>query len=270
MSSRRVCPARESITIDAANVCSRLYPSDVGYFENGGNGIASNNNILQATITTYSKKYLREVPAFAIEAGTSDGLSTEGNFTFYGRYNGFDASDNRECGSNVWSIPFRKENKFKTEAIVWRDSGVSQGPFDCGEDPDWYPLDTDFLLFFDQQEEPRELDGFPFPAETQRVSVGKSPLNSGSFQSGWAYFNLQTSSAEVETTGHGYVIARQRYRSNQGDAWGRVLNRSICGSQVPSSMRAAAQRARKKSTQGTGQSKKIRATPATPRSRKPE
>jgi len=271
MARRSGAVARGYITIDAANACSRLYPGDSGYFENGGTGVASNNNFLQATITTYSSKFLREVPAFAIEAGTSDGLSTDGNFTFYGRYNGFDASDNRECGAGNWSVPYRKENKFKTEVIVWRDSGVSQAPFDCGEDPDWYPLDTTQIVIFDQQEEFRELDGFPFPAETQRVSVGKKPLNSGSFRSGWAFFNLNASSAEVERFGHGYVMARQRYKSRQGDAWGHQLASTICGEQVPSGMRAAAQRARKKNAQGSGRkSKKIRATPAIPRTRKPE
>ncbi|MCH7667567.1 MAG: hypothetical protein IH936_16780 [Acidobacteria bacterium] len=135
----------------------------------------------------------------------------------------------------------------------------------------WYPLDTDLLLTFDQQEDFRELDGFPFPAETQRVSIGKRPFNSGSFRSGWAYFNLETSSGEVERAGHGYVMARQRYKSRQGDAWGNLLSSTICGEQVPANMRTRAQRARKNSTQSSGRkSKRIRATPAIPRSRRPE
>lgn len=50
--------ARGYITIDAANVCSRLYPGDSGYFENGGTGVVSNNNVLQATITPHIRTYL--------------------------------------------------------------------------------------------------------------------------------------------------------------------------------------------------------------------
>ncbi|MFQ5525153.1 MAG: hypothetical protein ACE5GX_02720 [Thermoanaerobaculia bacterium] len=280
-SSGRV--ARGYITIDAADECSRLYPFDDGYFESGGMGVATNDNILTATITTYSNKFMREVPAFHIEAGLSNGLSTEGNYTFYGRYVGYDASDNRECGATLWEIPYRKENRFKTQAIVWRDSGSITEPHSCGSNPDWYPLGTSQLVIWDQQENSRELGGLPFPAETQLVSVGKRPLNSGSFDSGWAWFDLRTtvpSMSEDEIFGHGYVMARQRYRAREGDAPASQFTRNpdnpistVCGGPVSEAVRFWAQQARK--TKNAGKSsrpkkKRARVDPDLPRPRRPE
>ncbi|MCP4204986.1 MAG: hypothetical protein GY769_24010 [bacterium] len=243
--------ARGYITIDAVSACTRLFPGDSGYFENGGTGIATNNNVLKATITTYSSKFLREVPAIHVEAGTSDGLSTDGNFTFYGRYVDFDASDNRECGGYAWMFPFKRENKFKTEAIVWRDSGMSQGPFDCSEDPSWFPLDTTQIVAFNDQEDFRELEGFPFPAETQIVDVGKNPLNTSPFKTGWVFVSLADDSGD-ETVGHGYVNVRQRFKSREGEAWAHHTA-SICGEQVPAALRARARASRMgKSSAGNG------------------
>lgn len=250
--------ARGYITIDNVNQCSVLFPNDSGYFQNGGGGVANNLNALQATITTYSSKFLREVPAFHIEAGTSDGLSTDGNMTFYGRFVDFNASDNRECGGARWSIPFRKRDKFKTEAIVWRDSGAVQGPFACSDSPDWFPLGQTSVIAFDQQENSRDLSSRnAFPAETQLVSVGKNPISTGSFEAGWLSLDLSTS----ESFGHGFVIARQRYRSREGDAWGELTDddnsgvsvaRTVCGGTVPSNLRAQSRRSRAPSAQNLG------------------
>lgn len=230
--------ARGYITIDNANSCTRLFPGDSGYFENGGNGIANNNNTLKATITTYSSKFLREVPAIHIEAGTSSGLSTDGNFTFYGRYVDFDASDNRECGGYAWSFPFKRKSKFKTKAVVWRDSGESQGPFDCSEEPSWFPLDTVQIVAFDDQEDVVELGGFPFPAETQLVDIGKSPVNTSPFNTGWIFTSLADNSGD-STVGHGYVNVRQRYKSREGEAWAQH-RATICGAAVSEAQRARA------------------------------
>lgn len=242
--------ARGYMTIDNVSQCSRLYPFDGGYFENGGTGIANNENVLQATITTYSSRFLREVPAIHIEAGTSDGLSTPGNFTFYGRYRDFDASDNRECGGFSWSMPFRKKNKFKTEAIVWRDSGTTTEPFDCGSNPDWYPLETGELMIWDQQENPREITSEPFPLETQLVPIGKGSFKTGSFDSGWARFTL--SEDTTEAVGHGYVISRQIFKKREGDAWADALTQTICGAPVSETMRRRAAGSNRKANRGSG------------------
>ena len=240
--------ARGYITIDNVNACTRLFPGDSGYFENGGNGIANNINVLQATIRRYSKKFLSEVPAISIEAGTSDGLSTPGNYTFYGRYNGFDASDNRECGAIAWGIPWQRNSGFKTEAIVWRDSGFNQGPFDCQAGPSWLPLSQFQIVVFDDQEDSQEITGEPFPAETQKVEVGKRPLNASPFNSGWLYMGF-SDAPEAPA----YVIANQLFRKREGEAIGTIIRNTdsadpgplfdtICGQPVSPEMLRRAQR----------------------------
>lgn len=224
------------ITMDVASACSRIFPNESGYFESGGNGIATNDNVLTATITRFSKKFLTEVPAVMVEAGTSDGLDT--GYTFYGRYNQEQALDNRECGSNTWIFPFDTKAGLKTFAQVWRDSRVDFGTasgFSCGSTPSWYELaPSDRIIAYDDQENARELDVDPFPAETQSVQVGKGTFKTP-YSTGWIKLIL----GEQEEL-QSYVIVNQRNRKRQSEAYAHYATQTICGTQDDNG--AAAQR----------------------------
>ena len=81
--------------------------------------------------------------------------------------------------------------------IVWRDSKVSSGYFNCpattGVTPDWYPLNQEAIVAFDEQEHPQALVAppFPFGAATQMVPIGGATLPV-TYTSGWIYLNLNT------------------------------------------------------------------------------
>jgi hypothetical protein len=70
---------------------------------------------------------------------------------------------------------------------------VSAQTFTCGSSPAWYPLGQEQIRAFDEQEhiEAPAFSAPPFPAATQRVTVGSAALPTTAF-SGWLYLNLNT------------------------------------------------------------------------------
>jgi hypothetical protein len=159
-------------------------------------------------------------------------LNTPGNYTFYGRFNNFSATDYREPLSTTFAARFVAPKDFKTpakarrrsvlppatELIVWRDpKHPSVNGFACGGAPVWYPLSQEDVVAFDEEEntESPTFTSEPFPAATQRVTVASTafPLTTSS---GWLYLNLNTN------VGAG-VIGLNDLGAAQ--AWVTVLNR---------------------------------------------
>jgi hypothetical protein len=201
--------ARGYITMDVTNACSSLFPSDAGYFVNGGTGIAGNRNQIWGDYV--QTNHLSGLdggdgsPLVHIIASSTDPeLITPGQYTFYGRLNGFTAIDNREPLSTTFFARYANQtaNGFQpTQLTVWRDNKGPQGFFACGTTPAWYPLVQKQIIFFDEQERPVLLTAIPasdtptpFPAGTQRVQVGGPKLPSA-FASGTVYLNLMTTIA---------------------------------------------------------------------------
>jgi len=91
--------ARGYVTIDAVSNCTLRFPSDIGYFAAGGTGDAINQNVLWGD-------YIYSNPAADQSSGetlvhieasaASPETSVAGQYTFYGRYVGWTAADNRE------------------------------------------------------------------------------------------------------------------------------------------------------------------------------
>ena len=192
--------ARGYITVDTVNSCTLLFPGNPGYFGPGGSGIATNQNVLLGDffLVDPAQNYAQGEGAVSIEASPTDPLtSTSGNYTFYGRYVGWTASDNREPLPSIWGATYTDT---ASELFVWRDSKVDQGPFTCpvspGARPSWYPLGQTQIVAFDMQETPTALTGAPFAAATQRVTLG---MTGGDLvtpaRSGWLYLNLNTTVA---------------------------------------------------------------------------
>src|SRR5207302_1588613 len=121
-------------------------------------------------------------------SGTDPLTSTNGNYTFYGRYVSGTAADNREALATTYAARYSAG----TDLLIWRDPATAQQtPFDCNQPlPSWYPLKADQVVAFDEQENPTVLSASTpvAPAATNRVHVGGlAPASSG-----WLYLNLNT------------------------------------------------------------------------------
>jgi hypothetical protein len=201
--------ARGYITMDVTNTCTSLFPGEPGYFVNGGAGLADNRNIIWGDYV--QTNHLSGLDGgdgsplvHIIASATDPELNTPGQYTFYGRLNGFTAADNREPLSTTFMARYANQtaNGFQpTQLTVWRDNKGPQGFFACGTTPAWYPLAQKQIIFFDEQERPVKLTVLPasdtptpFPAGTQRVQVGGPTLPSA-FASGVLYLNLMTTIA---------------------------------------------------------------------------
>ena len=201
--------ARGYVTVDTVNNCTLRFPGDAGYFNPGGSGDATNQNVLfgDYQYVDVSRDFAAGDALVSLRASATDPeTSTPGRYTFYGRHVGFTASDNREPLSTTFATRFVAAKAFKqenrallqqilppaTELLVWRDSKSAAVPFACGGAPAWYPLGQGTLAAFDEQENPQELAGVvPFGAATQRVTVGTGTLPVTA-ESGWLYLNLNT------------------------------------------------------------------------------
>jgi hypothetical protein len=204
--------ARGYITMDTVNQCSTFFPGDTGYFAAGGTGVATDQNVIWGDwfIVNSLENFAEGGDLVQIEASATDpATSTAGRYTYYGRYDGWDAADNREPLATELAVRFIDGGPFSggTTFLVWRDSKVNQGAFGCpvvpGVRPVWFPLGQEGLVIFNEQEqvvtpvtipvspEPPQSQLIPFPAETQRVLVGGATL-AAPFASGWMYLDLNT------------------------------------------------------------------------------
>ncbi len=151
------------ITIDNASVCSQLFPSDAGYFGDGGTGTANNNNVL---FSDYF--YVDDVNDFAqgfssvhIEArgSVANGFWNPAiDHTYYGRYVATSAIDNREPLPTVWGTRYALGGAFDgTHLGVWREADDNDAAFNCNDTtPGVFPL----TLIQDGQNSPNQP---PFP-----------------------------------------------------------------------------------------------------------
>ncbi|HVS82831.1 MAG TPA: hypothetical protein VHE60_13960 [Pyrinomonadaceae bacterium] len=199
--------ARGYVTVDMVNNCSTKNPGDAGYFTN--DTTLQNHLTGEVYYVDPSNSIARGgnvVHIHGPENGVTDPLvTTSGNYTFYGRLDGFNADDKKEPLStlfvarfnpggtpNSWRVPPPNP---KASLIVWRDPKVPQGFFTCGTLPVWYPLGQENITAFDEQEHPQTITGVtPFPAATQLVQIGGAALPV-SFASGMILLNLNTTVA---------------------------------------------------------------------------
>lgn len=195
--------ARGYITIDNAVQCSTLFPSDGGYF--GSDGVASDNNALTGEYSVFRSQFIQSDRLVHIEAGNF----TSGRYTFYGRYVGFNGSDNREPLGTTWSARYIASSQFKSYLTVWRDSGVEQPPFACdllGTDG-WFPLPYERITAFNEVEDFQEVMDEVLTAETQRVRVDGGP----GFPAGWLLLDLE----HPETVLQSYVTVRLDFKKRR-------------------------------------------------------
>jgi hypothetical protein len=213
--------ARGYITVDTVSACTILPQSTLGYFQNGGTGIATNQNVLWGDwfIVNATQSFAEGGDLVHIEAAPGPGVygstptttatTTSGDYTFYGRLDKptpFNAFDNREPLATNFATRFLNGGTFSagTSLLCWRDSKTDQQQFNCpvaSGNPSWYPLGQEGVIVFDEQEHPIVAQGCSHspcptttnnvcPAETQRVLVGGASLSTGTFNFGWLFMDL--------------------------------------------------------------------------------
>jgi hypothetical protein len=220
--------ARGYITVDTVNNCTLRVAGQPGYFGPGGTGDATNQNVLWGDyFFVNSAQNLAQGDALVhIEASaTNPETSVPGEYTFYGRYVTFNASDNREPLGSKWAARFLNGGVFSggTSLSVWRDPKVQGAPFVCGTAPTWFPLSQEDVFAFDEQEHPENVatgSPNPFPAGAQRTVVDGPELGvTPTF--GWLYLNLNTTVVPAGSNPPEDPAAAQSIVSTEMDASGR-------------------------------------------------
>ncbi|MEA2692585.1 MAG: hypothetical protein QOJ16_1972 [Acidobacteriota bacterium] len=194
--------ARGYVTVDAVNGCTTQFPGNLGYFGPGGTGVASNKNVLWGdSFYVNPSQNLTDGEALVhIEAsGTNNETSLAGQYTFYGKFVSWNASDNREPLPSTYGVRFLNGGAFSggTNLRVWRDSKIQQGAFKCGATPSWYPLGQQALFIFDEQAHTATPGAItPFPTVAQRVHVN-GPELPVPYTFGWLILGLNNTVASA-------------------------------------------------------------------------
>ena len=151
--------ARGYVTIDNVNHCSVAEPPDDGYFIDGGQGIANNNNQLWGDfyLVDGEENFAQGESLVHIEA-FDEGWEAD-DPSFYGRYHD-GPIDNRESLASAMSTRFLNGGPFDagTELVVWRETGSAEvEPPPCGDTPQWYPLYQRQIIAYSELNEGVEL-----------------------------------------------------------------------------------------------------------------
>ncbi len=230
--------ARGYVTVDTVNNCTLRFHGDPGYIL----GDITFQNVLWGDyfyIDTKGKTG-RASTLVSIRASLTDPETTvPGQYTFYGRYTGWNAADHRQPLATNFATRFVVPTRTKgatfttgSSLIVWRDSKVNQSPFSCNAKPSWYPLGQEGVAIFDEEENPDVPQSFPlapqppqmtfvpFPLEAQRVTVGSADFPVP-FASGWTYLDLNTTVAPAGAVPPEDPAAAQAWVTATYDSKGR-------------------------------------------------
>lgn len=191
--------ARGYLTADVVGECgSGLFPSDPGYFGDGG--IARFDNALwgdfyqvdPAGDLAYGDNLVR-LEAAAAAFGPGDR-------TFYGRYLGDSGADAREPLPGTWALrqiaggPFAARTRF----VGWRETPGPPVPFPCGETPPWFPLGHAWFVTFDEEENGYDPYLLPISPPPAPFLPAAAQSGEGSFVEpfGWIHAGLDRSLLE--------------------------------------------------------------------------
>lgn len=188
------------ITVDTVNRCSPPSisttvntPADPTYFADGGQGLASNSNVLWGDVYWVGARQRTATSQPAVHILADADFFSPGDYTFYGRYNGFDSRDNRAPLSSLYYARVLAGGLISggTSLMVWRDNRrPDASPVACGAHPDWSDLGEMQLVAFDEEENPQEIpDSNAFPLATQKVRIGSQAVPFGK-GSGWVLLDL--------------------------------------------------------------------------------
>jgi hypothetical protein len=204
--------ARGYVTVDDVNACSLFFASDIGYFVSGGLGVAGNDNVLWGDYFYIDPdQNLAQGETLVHIKADATVLNTPGEYTFYGRYVGGAATDNREPLPTTFATRYATGGVFTggTQLTVWRDSKAPPGG-SCAAGPNFGKLYEAQVVELDEAENV-ESDCQAcalFPDETQSVDVSSFPILS---KFGWLYLNLNHASSRDAILGPGYTGIAQAW-----------------------------------------------------------
>ena len=159
-------------------------PADAAapYFADAGARIGIDSNVLWGDwfIVNPGQDFAQGAEAIPLWADAGQFNSTD-ELTFYGRFYGYDAPDNRVPLPDLWSTRFLNGGPFTggTQLVVWRDVGTPEAdPIPCASTPSWRPLGEAFITARDEQgSNPVFLDSTNhFFLAAQRFDVGDLPI----------------------------------------------------------------------------------------------
>jgi hypothetical protein len=192
--------ARGYVTIDTVNNCTLQFPDDPTY-----DFSVTDQNVLFGDYAYLSKSKKIGRGDALVHIASLPTTFAPGDYTFYGRYNGFVAVDARQPLATTFmgrfvNVPKHPVFPTGSSVIAWRDTKFKQVPFTCGTTPFPFPLNQEQIVVFDEQENPEvpvqapippfpASDIMPFTAATQSVKIG-GPTFPVATTSGFIYMNL--------------------------------------------------------------------------------
>lgn len=182
--------ARGYLTIDTTTQCTTSTPATPGYFSTF---IASGQNtqVAEYMLIDRSTNQLTIDNGVAIEASFSDAaVNTVGEYTFYSRLVGSDASDRRETLASTWGV---QGDNHSGKVLVWRDVKAAPAAFACNSTPSYAPLGQEQLVFLTPDSEPTISTTPGVGRATQITPMTAAALGApAAAKQGWTYMNLNT------------------------------------------------------------------------------
>lgn len=216
--------ARGYVTVDTVNNCTLRVADQGGYLS----GDITFQNVLYGDYFYINTAlHLAEGDSLvSIESSLTNPITNTANeYTFYGRYDGWNASDHREPLNGTSAARFLNGGTFSggTKLAVWRDTKMAQAPFTCGGSIPWYPLQQEDVYDFNEQETAeRPSSTTAFPIATQRTTVnGPGSRMQVTPTFGWLYLNLNTTVPAAGSVPSGDPSAAQSWVGNTMAANGR-------------------------------------------------
>jgi hypothetical protein len=220
------------VTVDVVRSCSDLDPSSPGYFVDGGLGVATNDNVLLGEYAYVDGRGQRAEGERAVHIAADAQLYGAG-YTFYGRYVGGDASDNRQpLGRRFAATYGRGGADARTTLItVWRDTkSAAAAPVACGSRPAWAPLGANEQLVWDDESQVSSLprSAARYPLATQRVKVGSRALPIDN-EAGWTLIDLGHQDTDLfGVVSQGWVTVLHRSQQALSSVQDAAVLESIC------------------------------------------
>jgi hypothetical protein len=153
-------------------------PVDADYF-GGAAPLANNTNALWGDwfLVTPGEAFASGNSAVHIQADLD--FFGPGDYTFYGRYHGFNGADKRRPLPSSYNARFLSGGAFSggTKLIVWRDTrDPSTAAVPCGGVPDWVPLGERQIVAHDEAAASTNLGATSiFDLATQRMDISAVP-----------------------------------------------------------------------------------------------
>ncbi|HVT57083.1 MAG TPA: hypothetical protein VHR45_01675 [Thermoanaerobaculia bacterium] len=188
------------VTVDSVSRCTgstvatlENTPADAPYFAPRGSGLANDDNVLWGDAVVLDPRAGAAISQPAVAIVADPDFLRAGDYTFYGRYLGFDGRDERVPLSSLYHARFLDDpaSATTTDLVVWRDNRQAQATAQpCGANPVWSPLGELQLLLFDEQENPTQVQhSNAFPLTTQRVRIGGTSIPAAQ-PFGWVLLDL--------------------------------------------------------------------------------